>query len=189
MCVYKMERTTQRMTTGTPLIIILISALAIACLAILFLLKRNKLAVQRNKVLEQGNKTLAQKLRTSGSDFQDQIDVARTEAEDARKTQEKFLANMSHEIRTPMNGIQGMTKLLLETTLTPQQKEFTAIINRSVDNLLDIINDILDFSRIRAGKLTIEKIDFRLQDVITNVRSLFDNRLRKKGLLLDVDMA
>lgn len=120
--------------------------------------------------------------------YHQQLIAAKTEAEDARKMQEQFLANMSHEIRTPMNGIQGMTNLLLETKLTPQQKEFAAIISRSVDNLLVIINDILDFSRIKAGKLTIEKIDFRLQDVITNVQSLFRHRIRKKGLRFDLDI-
>jgi len=129
------------------------------------------------------------KLKKNQLLYQEQLISAKTEAEDARKMQEQFLANMSHEIRTPMNGIQGMTRLLLETPLTPQQEEFTAIINRSVDNLLVIINDILDFSKIKAGKLNIEKIDFRLQDVITNVRSLFDHRIRKKGLrfALDID--
>jgi len=128
------------------------------------------------------------KLKKSQLQYQEQLISAKTEADDARKMQEQFLANMSHEIRTPMNGIQGMTKLLLETPLTPQQEEFAAIINRSVDNLLVIINDILDFSKIKAGKLTIERIDFRLQDVITNVRSLFDHRTRKKGLRFDLDV-
>ncbi|MBN9382680.1 MAG: PAS domain S-box protein [Chitinophagaceae bacterium] len=117
-----------------------------------------------------------------------QLIAAKTESEDARKMQEQFLANMSHEIRTPMNGIQGMTNLLLETKLTPQQKEFAAIISRSVDNLLVIINDILDLSRIKAGKLTIEKIDFRLQDVVSNVQSLFRHRINKKGLRFDLDI-
>ncbi|HVW60188.1 MAG TPA: PAS domain S-box protein [Puia sp.] len=120
--------------------------------------------------------------------YQQQLIAAKTEAEGARKMQEQFLANMSHEIRTPMNGIRGMTNLLLETKLAPQQKEFAAIISRSVDNLLVIINDILDFSRIKAGKLSIEKIDFRLRDVITNVQSLFRHRIRKKGLRFHLDM-
>jgi len=119
---------------------------------------------------------------------QHQLIAAKTDAEDARKMQEQFLANMSHEIRTPMNGIQGMTNLLLETSLTPQQNEFVDIISRSVDNLIVIINDILDFSRIKAGKLLIEKIDFRLQDVLDNVRSLFEHRTTKKGLYIHLDI-
>ncbi|HZE83352.1 MAG TPA: ATP-binding protein, partial [Puia sp.] len=110
------------------------------------------------------------------------------DAEEAKGMQEQFLANMSHEIRTPMNGIQGMTNLLLDTSLTEQQKEFATIIKRSVSNLLVIINDILDFSKIKAGKLTIEKIDFSLKDVVGNACAIFEHRLNKKGLEMRVEI-
>jgi PAS domain S-box-containing protein len=123
---------------------------------------------------------------TERVNYQQQLIAATREAHKAKEMQELFLANMSHEIRTPMNGIQGMTDLLLDTSLTGQQKEFARIIKRSVNNLLVIINDILDFSKIKAGKLTIEKIDFRLQDVLDNVKGIFDHRVKKKGLLLEV---
>jgi PAS domain S-box-containing protein len=118
--------------------------------------------------------------------YQQQLIAATREAQKAKEMQELFLANMSHEIRTPMNGIQGMTDLLLDTSLSDQQKEFARIIKRSVNNLLVIINDILDFSKIKAGKLSIEKIDFRLKDVLENVRGIFDHRVKKKGLTLEV---
>jgi len=123
---------------------------------------------------------------TERVNYQQQLIGATREAHKAKEMQELFLANMSHEIRTPMNGIQGMTDLLLDTSLTDQQKEFARIIKRSVNNLLVIINDILDFSKIKAGKLTIEKIDFRLKDVLDNVKGIFDHRVKKKGLLLQV---
>ncbi|MDQ6764434.1 MAG: PAS domain S-box protein [Bacteroidota bacterium] len=103
-------------------------------------------------------------------------------AEDAKKLQEQFLANMSHEIRTPMNGIQGMTDLLLETKLTDEQNDFAKTIKRSSDSLLVIINDILDFSKIQAGKLTIEKIDFKLSEVVENTKAIFRQRIKDKGL-------
>jgi PAS domain S-box-containing protein len=118
--------------------------------------------------------------------YQQQLISATREAQKAKEMQELFLANMSHEIRTPMNGIQGMTDLLLDTSLSDQQKEFARIIKRSVNNLLVIINDILDFSKIKAGKLAIEKIDFRLKDVLDNVKAIFDHRVKKKGLILQV---
>lgn len=123
---------------------------------------------------------------TERVNYQQQLIAATREAHKAKEMQELFLANMSHEIRTPMNGIQGMTDLLLDTTLSDQQKEFARIIKRSVNNLLVIINDILDFSKIKAGKLTIAKIDFRLKDVLDNVKGIFDHRVKKKGLLLQV---
>ncbi|HMH23308.1 MAG TPA: PAS domain S-box protein [Puia sp.] len=119
---------------------------------------------------------------------QQELVRAMKDAEEARGLQEQFLANMSHEIRTPMNGIQGMTNLLLDTTLTEQQKEFAVIIKRSVSNLLVIINDILDFSKIKAGKLTIEKIDFSLKDVVGNACAIFEHRLNKKGLGMQVEI-
>jgi PAS domain S-box-containing protein len=116
--------------------------------------------------------------------YQQQLIAATRDAHKAKEMQELFLANMSHEIRTPMNGIQGMTDLLLDTALTDQQKEFARIIKRSVNNLLVIINDILDFSKIKAGKLAIEKIDFRPKDVLDHVKGIFDHRVKKKGIQL-----
>ncbi|MEO8111011.1 MAG: PAS domain S-box protein, partial [Ginsengibacter sp.] len=114
--------------------------------------------------------------------YEKELIDARKIAEDAKKLQEQFLANMSHEIRTPMNGIQGMTDLLLETNLTNEQNDFAKTIKRSSDNLLVIINDILDFSKIQAGKLTIEKIDFKLNEVVENTKAIFRQRIKDKGL-------
>jgi PAS domain S-box-containing protein len=123
--------------------------------------------------------------------YQEQLIQAKKIAEDAKKLQEQFLANMSHEIRTPMNGIQGMTDLLLETKLTDEQNDFATTIKRSSDSLLVIINDILDFSKIQAGKLTIEKIDFKLNEVVENIKATFKYRIQEKGLImgLHVDKA
>ncbi|HEY4209126.1 MAG TPA: ATP-binding protein [Puia sp.] len=127
-------------------------------------------------------------LEKSRAHYQQQLIEATREAQEAKGMQEQFLANMSHEIRTPMNGIQGMTNLLLETALSEPQLEFVGIIKRSTDNLLVIINDILDFSKIKAGKLAIEKIDFRLKDVLENVRAVFNHRVKKKGLQLQLEI-
>ena len=119
--------------------------------------------------------------------YQHQLIAATREAQSAKSMQEMFLANMSHEIRTPMNGIQGMADLLLDTPLSDQQKEFARIIKRSVNNLLVVVNDVLDFSKIKAGKLAIEKIEFRLKDVLENIRAMFAHRIAKKGVQLAID--
>lgn len=121
--------------------------------------------------------------------YQQKLIEARKNAEEAKQLQEQFLANMSHEIRTPMNGIQGMTNLLLQTELNTQQKEFTAMIKRSVNNLLVIVNDILDFSKIKAGKLTIDKVPFNIREVLNNIKAQFDPEVAQKklGLIFEND--
>jgi PAS domain S-box-containing protein len=125
---------------------------------------------------------------TERVNHQQQLVAAIGEAQNAKGMQELFLANMSHEIRTPMNGIQGMTDLLLGTSLNPQQQEFAGIIKRSVNNLLVIVNDVLDFSKIKAGKLAIEKIEFRPKDVLDNIQAMFAHRMKKKGLSWEITM-
>jgi len=111
-----------------------------------------------------------------------ELEVALKKAEDAKQLQDQFLANTSHEIRTPLNGIQGMTRLLLETKLTDDQRDFTNMIERSLNNLGAILNDVLDFSNIQAGKLTLEKIEFDILDALEVVKNEFAHQVNNKGL-------
>lgn len=108
--------------------------------------------------------------------------LARQKAETAETLQEQFLANMSHEIRTPMNGIIGMTTLLMQTPLAQQQQEYVQMIKQSSDNLLVLINDILDLSKIKAGKISIEKISFGLSDITKSLHASFKIKAEEKGL-------
>ncbi len=120
---------------------------------------------------------------------QESLYLAKQNAEKATQSKSEFLANMSHEIRTPMNAIIGMANLALCTELSPRQRDYVEKISISSHSLLGIINDILDFSKIEAGKLSLENVNFYLNDTLNNVSSLIGLKAEEKGieLLFDID--
>ena len=121
---------------------------------------------------------------TQQKEIEQALSVARDQAIEASRLKSEFLANMSHEIRTPLNAVIGMTSLMLDSSLTAEQREFAETIRNSGDVLLALINDILDFSKIEAGKLELEKRPFTIRDCVEEALDVVVTKASEKGLEL-----
>ncbi len=146
---------------------------------------RNRAAIEgQTLALRDANEHLEERVTRRTA----QLEASREEALGAARAKAAFLATMSHEIRTPLNGVVGMTTLLADTPLSPEQRDYVHTMRISSDQLLGVINDILDFSKIDSGKLDLESEPLSLQATIEEACDMAAPRAREKGLELLVDM-
>ncbi|MEM9469988.1 MAG: ATP-binding protein [Pseudomonadota bacterium] len=135
------------------------------------------------KVIEQERKVLTE-LRKSEAKKTNEMRVAKEDADKANKAKSAFLAVVTHEIRTPMTGIMGMVKLLLDSSLSKDQKTYAQTIQDSGDAMLALLNDILDFEKIEQGKMSFENITFDIHRLISGVSTLMNGHAAQKHIEL-----
>jgi signal transduction histidine kinase/CheY-like chemotaxis protein/HPt (histidine-containing phosphotransfer) domain-containing protein len=135
--------------------------------------------------LQEANETLEARVEKRTAE----LAASREEALAAARAKAAFLATMSHEIRTPLNGVVGMSTLLAETPLNPEQRDYLETVRLSSDQLLAVINDILDFSKIESGKLELEVEPVSVRGAVEEACDIAAPRAREKGLELIIDIA
>jgi signal transduction histidine kinase/CheY-like chemotaxis protein/HPt (histidine-containing phosphotransfer) domain-containing protein len=140
------------------------------------------------QVIEQERKLMSD-LQVKSAQQTEEMRRAKEAADEANRAKSAFLAIVSHEIRTPMTGIMGMLRLLRETQLSREQKEYASTIKDSGDAMLALLNDILDFEKIESGKMDLEDISFDLKRLIRGVHTLMRGHAESKNveLVLEID--
>lgn len=113
-----------------------------------------------------------------------ELELAYQRSEAANEAKQRFLANVSHEVRTPLNGVLGITEMLIESGLRPDQIEHAEIVRRCGSNLLLLVNDLLDLSKIEAGKMTVESIPFEPECLLRDVATLHQATAAQRGIAL-----
>lgn len=139
------------------------------------------------RVIEHERQML-QDLRDRELQQNEEMRAAKETADMANRAKSAFLAVISHEIRTPMSGIMGMVRLLLDTQLTKDQKDYARTIQDSGDAMLALLNDILDFEKIETGKMDLEIVDFDLSRLVNDIMTLMSGHASQKKIMLRSDM-